>query len=74
MQDGSSIYYPMVKMHWWSPYKLLHSYQDCVPKCFYNIKHAKKAIKNFHEEKLENMLDHIYYIPYKEEELWNYDK
>ncbi|MDO4803080.1 MAG: hypothetical protein Q4A15_13015 [Prevotellaceae bacterium] len=68
MQDGSSRYYPMVKKHWWSCWKYI-AFSGRIS--FYGDKlyvltteDAELRIKKYKEL----TIDHIYYIPYKEEE------
>ena len=64
--DGSCKYYPMIKKHWWSRWRLLciaskkwecHEY-------FTDLEAARRVIRNFDS----HQLNHIYDIPYKEEE------
>lgn len=73
MQDGSSRYYPMVKKHWWSCWKYIHSQHTVLSNkedvwSYPNIEPANIKIKEYNEAYLKTTIDHTYEIPYKEDE------
>lgn len=73
MQDGKSRYYPMVKKHWWSRWEYIdgHITYNDITSVFSlrNKETAQDAILEYIQYKMKVTRDHVYEIPYKEEEL-----
>lgn len=70
MQNSDSIFYPMLKRYWWSPWEYIIGYNKTAffIEGDWQGQHKVCDAKHLIEAYKKHTLDHVYYIPYKEEE------
>lgn len=68
MQDGNSIYYPMLKRYWWSPWEYIIGYNKttlCIQGDWQGHRSEQDANHRINAYK-KNTVDRVYYIQCKE--------